>query len=279
MAFWVSPNVEHYEYLPPFNPKFNMFSRTPPPDVQQYAFRDYGNRVGFWRTAEILDRFEIRATVSLNFAVLDLYPEIRDAMIARNWSFMSHGVYNTRPVYGFSIEEEREMLQDTVDTMRRHTGKSLKGMLGPALSATLNTPDLMTEAGLNYHADWIHDDQPVPIMTRTGRLVSVPYSYELNDGFPVPVSFAYFAQCCMRQFDRLWLEGETSGRVMCIALHPFLVGQPHFAGYLEEMLAHVRKHDQVWYATADEIADYYINNYFTDYLAHASLPATSAGRP
>ena len=270
LAFWVSPNVEHYEYVPSPNSKFNMFPRTPHPDVQQYAFRDYGNRVGFWRMAQILDRFEIRATVSLNLAVLDHYPELRDAMVERDWSFMSHGIYNTRPVYGFSLDEEREMLRDSVETLRRHTGKPLRGMLGPALSMTLHTPDLMTEAGLNYHTDWIHDDQPVPIRTRTGRLVSVPYNYELNDGFQVPVSFEHFAQSCKRQFDRLWQEGADSGRAMCVALHPFLVGQPHFAGYLEEILDHVRSRDQVWHTTADEIADYYIANCFDEYMQHAA---------
>jgi peptidoglycan/xylan/chitin deacetylase (PgdA/CDA1 family) len=265
----VSPNVEHYEYQPPHNPHFNVFRRTPIPDVQQYAYRDYGNRVGFYRMAEALDRFGVRATVSLNLAVLDHYPELRDEMVGRDWAFMSHGVYNTRTVYGMDEAQERAMLQDTIDTLRRHTGKMLKGMLGPAISSTLRTPDLMAEAGLTYHTDWIHDDQPVPILVAKGRLISVPYSFELNDAVPMAAGVDQFVRNCKRQFDRLLREGEESGRVMCVALHPYLMGQPAYAEQLNDILAHITGDPAVWVTTADEIADYFLEHCYDAHLAQA----------
>ena len=273
VALWISPNVEHYEYMPDDDAARTPWPRTPFPDVQQYSYRDYGNRVGFWRMLETLDKYNIRSCVSLNVAVLEHFPEIRDAMVERNYDYMSHGIYNTRYLYTYTEEQEREFYRDTIETLKLHTGKQLKGMLGPAISGTERTPDLMAEAGLIYHTDWMHDDQPVPIKVKSGKLISVPYSIELNDSSLLRDNHYegdYFARICKAQFDQLYKEGSESGRVMCIALHPFLIGQPHRIKYLDEILSHIMSHDGVWQTTADEIADYYIENYYDDAVAHAA---------
>ena len=273
VALWISPNVEHYEYMPDDDAARTPWPRTPFPDVQQYSYRDYGNRVGFWRMLETLDKYNIRSCVSLNVAVLEHFPEIRDAMAERNYDYMSHGIYNTRYLYTYTEEQEREFYRDTIETLKLHTGKQLKGMLGPAISGTERTPDLMAEAGLIYHTDWMHDDQPVPIKVKSGKLISVPYSIELNDSSLLRDNHYegdYFARICKAQFDQLYKEGAESGRVMCIALHPFLIGQPHRIKYLDEILSHIMSHDGVWQTTADEIADYYIENYYDDAVAHAA---------
>ena len=114
VALWIAPNIEFYEYQPPPNKYRNAWPRVPHPDVMHYSYRDYGNRVGFWRMLEVFDRYQVRATVSLNMAVLDHFPEIRDAMVERDWEFMSHGIYNTRFLFGLSEEEERAFYQDTI---------------------------------------------------------------------------------------------------------------------------------------------------------------------
>ena len=217
------------------------------------------------------DHYQVRATTSINVAVLDHFPEIRDAMVERDWDFMSHGIYNTRYLFGMSEEEERAFYQDTIETIRRHTGKQLKGMLGPAFTATANTPTLMAEAGLIYNVDWFIDDQPFPISVEKGKLVGVPYAREVNDAFLLAVRSSwegdYFLQVCKDQFDVLYEEGAESGRVMCIALHPFLVGQPHRIRYLDEAFDYILSHEGVWAATADEIAEYYIANYYDHVVA------------
>ena len=271
VAFWVSPNVEHYEYLPDYDGVRNPWPRTPYPDVREYSYRDYGNRVGFWRMLEVLDRYDIRCCVSLNMAVLDHYPEIAEAMTKRDWDFMNHGIYNTQYLSAYTEEQEREFYQDCIETLRRHTGKKLKGMLGPAVSNTVRTPDLMAEAGLIYHTDWVHDDQPVPINVKSGKLISVPYSFELNDAptFRTHFDGEYFVRMCKAQFDQLYREGEDSGRVMCISLHPYVIGQPHRIRYLDEILKYITSHEAVWQTTADDIADYYIANYYDATVAHA----------
>ncbi|HIB13322.1 MAG TPA: polysaccharide deacetylase [Dehalococcoidia bacterium] len=273
VALWISPNVEHYEYMPDDDSARTPWPRTPFPDVQQYSYRDYGNRVGFWRMLESLDKYNIRCCVSLNMAVLEHFPEIGQAMVQRDYDYMSHGIYNTRYLYTYTEDQEREFYRDTIDTLKLHTGKQLKGMLGPAISGTERTPDLMAEAGLIYHTDWMHDDQPVPIKVKSGKLVSVPYSIELNDSSLLRDNHYegdYFARICKAQFDQLYKEGAESGRVMCIALHPFLIGQPHRIKYLDDILSHIMSHDGVWQTTADDIADYYNENYYDDAVTHAA---------
>ena len=240
--------------------------------------------MGFWRMLEVLDEYAIKCCVSLNQGAVrplprttqprtpTITPTIAEAMVQRNWDFMSHGIYNTRYLNTYTEEQEREFYRDSVETLRRHTGKRLKGMLGPAISGTIRTPDLMAEAGLIYHTDWMHDDQPVPIKVKSGKLVSVPYSIELNDAplFRQHYEGDYFAWICKAQFDQLYREGAQSGRVMCIALHPFLIGQPHRIKYLHDVLSYIMSHHGVWQTTADEIAEYYIANYYDREVAYAN---------
>ena len=271
VAVWIAPNLEHYEYLPDYDGLIDPWPRTPYPDVQQYSYRDYGNRVGFWRMLEVLDRHEVRCCVSINLGVLEHFPEICEAMVQRDWDFMSHGIYNTRFLNTYSEDQEREFYQDCIETLRRTTGKRLKGMLGPAVSVTERTPDLMAEAGLIYHADWYHDDQPVPIKVKSGKLVSVPYTIELNDGLLIRRHSQgdYYSQICKAHFDRLYTEGAESGRVMCVALHPYLIGQPHMIKYLDDILRYIKSHDGVWVTTADAIAEHYIANHYDQAVVHA----------
>ena len=272
VALWVAPNVEHYEYLPPRDPGRNPWPRSPHPDVQGYAHRDYGNRIGFWRMLEALDRYDVTCTASTNLAVFEHYPDIGKAMADRGWEIMSHGIYNTRYLSSLTEEEEREFYVDCVETLRRHTGQQLRGMLGPAVSNTIRTPDLMADARLTYHADWLHDDQPIPIHVEKGRLVSVPYSIELND---VPVFLHHydtddFVAMVKAQFDTLYEEGSVSGRVMALALHPYLMGMPHRIDGLEEILDYLLGHELVWQTTASEIADYFLDHYYDQFVEHAA---------
>ena len=262
VALWVAPNVEHYEYLPEFDGVRNPWPRCPYPDVQGYASFDYGNRVGFWRMLDVLDRHRVRCTVSLNLSVLYRYPEIKRAMLERQWDFMSHGFDNTSYLTTFNEAREREWLRENVALFEEHTGQRLKGFFGPSSSCTANTPDLLAELGFSYHCDWMHDDQPMPLKVKSGKLISVPYTMEINDG-PVLRSTGdtdYFARICKAQFDALYREGLVSGRVMCIAIHPCWTGQPHRIRWLDEALSYILGHDGVWLTTAGEIADYYYAN-------------------
>lgn len=279
VALWIAPNVEHYEFLPPRDPQRNTWTRSPHPDVQGYGYRDYGNRVGFWRMTEVFDQFGIVATASTNLAVFDHYPEVGAAMVERGWEIMSHGIYNTRYISSIDETAEQAFYIECIEALRSHTGQQLRGMLGPAVSNTALTPDLMAEAGLIYHADWFHDDQPVPLATRSGqRLVSVPYSMELND---VPVFTQHFdtsefVAMAKAQLDVLRREADddAGGRVMCVALHPYLMGMPHRVDGLAAMLDYLMSHDDVWQTTASQIAGHFLEHHYDDFVAHEPEPTS-----
>lgn len=259
VAVWIAPNIEHYEYLPEVVRVRNPWPRVPHPDILGYGLRDYGNRVGVWRLMDLFDRLRLPITVSLSMSVLDLYPDLAHAMIERNWEFMSHGLYNTRYHWGLSEQDEREAIEECQQIHLRHTGRRLKGWFSPAASNTLSTPDLVAQSGIEYLCDLYHDDQPTPIRVRQGSLISLPYSMEIND------SIAWrrgqeaqaFGQKIRDEFDVLYAEGAEHGRVMNIAVHPFIMGQPHRIGALAEALQYVAGHDQVWFATGAQIVDWY----------------------
>jgi peptidoglycan/xylan/chitin deacetylase (PgdA/CDA1 family) len=259
LAVWVAPNIEHYEYLPEQVRVRNPWPRMPHPDILGYGLRDYGNRVGVWRLMELFDRLELPVTVSLSMAVLDMYPDLAQAMMERQWEFMSHGLYNTRYHWNMSEDEEREAIAQCQEIHLRHTGRDLRGWFSPAASNTLRTPDLVAESGISYLCDLYHDDQPTPIRVRSGELTSLPYSMEIND------SIAWrrgqeaeaFARKIRDEFDVLYAEGAEHGRVMNIAVHPFIMGQPHRIDALDHALQYIRSHEDVWFATGAQIVDCY----------------------
>ena len=277
VAFWVAPNIEYYELDPPRNPARAAWSR-PAPDVLNYAYRDYGNRVGFWRMLDAMKRCKVRGSVSLNVAMCDHHPEVVAACAEQEWEFYSHGTYNTRYLMGMDEAQERAVIQDSIDTIRKHTGQKLDGWLAPALTYTDNTLDLVAEMGLTYVCDLFHDDQPGPVKVKNGRLTSVPYSLEMNDVIVYNVNLVQprrYADILKRQFDRLYAEGETSGTVMCIPLHPYLVGHPYRIAAFEDALSYITSHDKVWLATGREIAQHF-NDHCFDAFAAAAHPVGAA---
>lgn len=269
LAFWCAPNIEFYELQPPPNAGRTAWPR-PIPDVLNYAWRDYGNRAGITRMMEVMDRHGVRGSVSLNVALCDHFPDIIAACVERKWELFSHGIYNTRYTYGMDEAQERAMIRDVRDTIKKSSGQELAGWLAPALTNTEHTIRLLAEEGVKYTLDLFHDDQPLPVKVPTGRLISLPYSLEINDftvlhqGAATPRQYVDLVRA---QFDRLYAEGTRSGTVMCLPLHPFLIGQPHRVGALAEMLAYITGHAEVWVTTGREIAEHYYANYYDQFAA------------
>ena len=282
VAFWIAPNIEFYELNPPSNPYRKAWPQ-PYPAIQGYGIRDYGNRVGHSRQMAVLDRYGIRGSISLSTALCEHHPEIIELCAERNWEFFSHGIYNTRYSYGMSEEQEREMIQDSIETIYRHTGQQCAGYLAPALSHSEHTLDLFAEVGGElfgddaafYTCDLFHDDQPTPINLRSGRrFVSIPYSLEMNDTIAYVVNRIEprrYGQNLKDCFDRLYEEGAESGTVMCIPTHNYQVSCPHRLRAFEEALEYITGHSDVWVATGREIAHHFINHYYD--AAHANIDA------
>jgi allantoinase len=255
VAAYVGLNVEHFLLD---RPSTSIWPGTVDlvPDALNHGWRDYGVRVGIWRTIETLDRHGIRASALLNSDVAHHYPQIIKAGVERSWAWLAHGRTNSVLHANLAEDSERRVLTEIVDTIAAATGHRPKGWMGPGLTETLNTPKLLAELGLSYVLDWTNDDQPYRL--NVPGMISVPYTVELNDlglflgkGTTGPE----FVQIVKDQYEQLHAEGN--GRVMALALHPFVTGQAFRAKYLDQALAFLAEQPDLWLTTSDEIAEHY----------------------
>jgi peptidoglycan/xylan/chitin deacetylase (PgdA/CDA1 family) len=256
VAVYVGLNIEHFLID---RPSTSIWPGTADlvPDALNYGWRDYGPRVGVWRVMEILDRHGVRASALLNSDAVHHYPQIVRAGVERNWAWLAHGRTNSILHTDMTPEEERAVLTGVVDTISAATGRRPRGWMGPGLTETFNTPALLSELGLGYVLDWTNDDQPYHL--RVPGMLSVPYTVELNDLglFAKGVTGPEFVRIVKDQYEQLLADSAHSGRVMALALHPFVIGQPFRAKYLDQALAYLAAQPDSWLTTSDDIADHY----------------------
>lgn len=261
VAVWTIVNVENWS---PDSPMPRAVLPPPMgerllPDIPNWAWHEYGMRVGVWRFLDVLSKRNLKASFALNGSVCAQYPQVCAAARDAGWDFMGHG-YIQRPMH--KVEDQRAVIRDTIKAIADFTGKPPRGWESPGLTETEETADLLAEAGIEYVADWVLDDQPVPVRTRTGRLISVPYTVETNDVVMSAVQLQPSDEILRRgrdQFDQLYQEGAESARVMAISIHPFLTGVPHRIKYLGALYDHILGHDGVMMWTGAEILDWYLS--------------------
>jgi allantoinase len=260
LAVWIVPNVEVWRYDSPSGQAITPNDRGIVPDVVNYAWREYGMRVGLWRFADVLDAAGVKATVALNAAVVEHHPKAVDEMRKRGWEFMGHGITNSENLAGLTLETERNLIQTALRTIEQATGRRPRGWLGSGLTETYNTLDILAAEGVVYCGDWNSDDQPYRMKVQTGRMYSVPYCMEIND-IPLFIRKGYtgeqYLQSLVDQFDALYADSAKQPRVMGIPLHPMITGQPLRIKYLERALARMKQREKVWFATGSEIVDAY----------------------
>ena len=246
VAVWVVPNIEH----------FRLELGPSAPDVRNYSRRDYGNRVGIWRLMEVMEANGVRGTVALNGEVVRHYPRIMQECARLNWELMGHGMTNSIVLTGLARETEAAVIAETRKAIE-DCGQTMRGWLGPGLTETFATLDLLRENGVEYVCDWVNDDLPYRM---NNGLYAIPYSIELNDMplFNMPsIDIDDFYRRICETIDVLYEESAHNGRVMGIALHPFLIGVPHRIRYLDRALKYIAAHGKVWFATGHEIIDAY----------------------
>jgi peptidoglycan/xylan/chitin deacetylase (PgdA/CDA1 family) len=260
MAVWTIVNVEEWSIeramprtvLPP------PMGQPLLPDLPNWAWHEYGMRVGFWRLLEALRHVGVTPTLALNGHVCHSYPRVAEAALAEGWEFMAHG-YVQGPMH--RLDDQRGAIRDTIEAIRSFTGTAPRGWESPGLTETYETPDLLREEGIEYVADWVLDDQPVVIATEAGPLVSIPYTLETNDitvhALQHQPSDALYRRG-VDQFDRLYQESAAIMRIMAISLHPYITGVAHRIGYLEKLYAHVLSRPGVVMWTGGQIYDWYV---------------------
>lgn len=257
LAVYIGLNLEHFSFGEGLGAE--LAPGGPQPDVLNHAWRDYGNRVGVWRMLQLFGDLALPASVLVNSSLYDHCPEVMDAVRRRGDEIVGHGHTNSERQGILSEDHERKVIADATRIIRAHEGRTPEGWLGPWISESHITPDLLAEAGYTYLLDWCMDDQPVWMKTRDGgRILSVPYPQEIND-IPSIVarkdSASQFADMIIGNFDEMNDQSRYQPLVMGIALHPYIVGQPYRLRELRRALAHIaRRRDDIWFTTAGSIA-------------------------
>jgi allantoinase len=227
------------------------------PDVPNWSWHEYGMRVGAWRFFDLFARRSIAPTLAANARICEDYPRVAEEAKRQGWEFMGHG-YDQQPIH--LHQDQAAMIKRSLDIIERFDGKRPVGWLGPGLTQTLETPDLLTAAGIKYIGDWVYDDEPTTIRTANGPLVTLPYSVELND---IPMMIVqhheseYLLRRAIDQFDRLYAEGRERAKIMALAIHPYISGQPHRIKYLEAIYDYVARFEGVLHWNGVQILDWY----------------------
>jgi peptidoglycan/xylan/chitin deacetylase (PgdA/CDA1 family) len=260
MVVWTIVNVEEWDIDRPM-PRTVL---TPPaggspmPDIPNWAWHEYGNRVGFWRMLEVLDELKIRAVLAINGTAVRSYEAIARAALEREWEFMGHG-YTQRNMQ--AVENEAEDIRKTTEVIKAFTGKAPRGWLGPGLTETWHTPDLLAQHGYDYVADWVLDDQPVWLKTTSRPIVNVPYTQECNDVAMMLIQHhkaSEYLDRAVDQFDQLYADSKDSARIMALVVHPYIMGAPHRLKYYRKALQHVLKRRGVLCWTGEQILDWFV---------------------
>lgn len=259
VAVWTIVNVENWcpqaamprTVLPP------PMGRPLLPDIPNWAWHEYGMRVGFWRFLDVLGARGLRATLAVNGSACKVYREACEAAHKAGWEFIGHG-FVQKPMH--EVADQRAAIAETMRAIATVTGTPPRGWESPGLAETDCTLDLLAQSGIEYVADWVLDEQPLYLETTSGPIVSVPYTVEINDVVISAVQQQRSDEIFRRgrdQFDRLYLDGAVSPRVMAISIHPYLTGVPHRIRYLEALYDHIVSHDGVVMWTGAQILDWF----------------------
>ena len=252
-------NVEYWPFDQPMPRKLipGPHGNEKIPDVPNFSWVEYGMRTGFPRILDALARRKLPASTTINASVIDVYPRVAQSMLEAGWEFMGHA-YDQLPIH--KNDDQAAMINRSMDVIEKFTGSRPVGWLGPGLTQTLETPELLAKAGVQYIGDWVYDDEPTVIKTAEGPLVTLPYTVELND---IPMMIVqhhesdYLLKRAIDQFDRLYTEGKDRCKIMSLAIHPYISGQPHRIKYLEAIYDYVRRFDGVLHWNGAQILDWY----------------------
>lgn len=261
MAVWVIVNIEEW------NPRETMPRTvlTPPaggapmPDIPNWAWHEYGNRVGFWRFLKVFDELDVPGVLAINGTAVETYAPISQAALDRGWEFVGHG-YTQKNMQ--TVQDERDDIRKTTAAIEKFTGKRPRGWLGPGLTETWETPDILVEEGYDYVCDWVLDDQPVRLKTRTDPIVNIPYTQECNDVAMMLIQHhpaREYYQRASDQFAQIYEDAADQARIMALVVHPYIMGAPHRARYFRDIMREIAAKDDVAFMTGEQICDWYLS--------------------
>ncbi|MEO9461190.1 MAG: hypothetical protein ABJ242_00515 [Marinomonas sp.] len=236
------------------------------PDFPNFSWREYGQRVGIWRLFDLFDELGAKASCTTNAVTFERRKAMTDAVLERGWELLTHNWEQGELLTNFAHQPdaERDILMRSLAQFEKYTGRKSKGWLSSSLRGTMQTASILAEQGCTFYCDIMNDDQPYLLRTDNGPIVSVPYSNEINDfTFITRKNFTtdQFRDALIEELDVLYAEGEHSGRIMNVGLHPHVSGRAHRVRALREFIQHAQSLPGVWWATREEIADWYLDNH------------------
>jgi allantoinase len=259
LAVWLIVNIEEWDIhsAMPRTVLTPPAGGSPMPDIPNWAWHEYGNRVGFWRLLKVFDDFRVPGVLAVNGTAVETYRPIAEAALERGWEFMGHGFTQKNMQ---KVEDEALDIAKTTQVIEAFTGKRPRGWLGPGLTETWHTPDLLQEAGYDYVCDWVLDDQPAILKTRNGEIVNVPYTQECNDVAMMLIQHhkaSEYRDRALDQFEQLHEDSRDGARVMAMVLHPYIMGAPHRAKYFRQVLEVIRHKEGILFWTGEQIFDWF----------------------
>ncbi len=260
LIIWPVVNIEEWEIERPMP----RHASPPPggitgvvPDMPNWTWHEYGMRVGFWRLLQAFEARNIKPTISINAKVCDTCPEVAIAARDAGWEFMAH-CYVQMPIH--KVEDQAVMIRQSVERLESFLGHRPRGWLGPGRTQTFDTLDHVADAGFDWFGDWILDDQPFWVKTKSRPLVSIPYTVEIND-ITIMVSGQHESNAMLTRardaFERLYAESAESVRIMAFGVHPYVSGAAHRIRYFEEMLDFFAQQPGVSFWTGDQIHEWF----------------------
>lgn len=259
LGVWIIVNIEEWDPNAPM-PRTVLTppaGGSPSPDIPNWAWHEYGNRVGFWRLLKAIDAIGVKAVLAINGTAVKSYTPIAQAALERGWEFIGHG-YTQKNMQ--KVDDEAADIAATTEAIAAFTGTRPRGWLGPGLTETWHTPDLLVEAGYEYVCDWVLDDQPVRLATRTTPIVNIPYTQECNDVAMMLIQHHTASEYFTRgwdQFQQLYADAQDSARIMALVVHPYIMGAPHRARHFRELIEKIAAHEDVAFMTGAAIHDWY----------------------
>ena len=267
LALWVNVVLEHF----PLNPTGAGFKAPgnmtmPYPDLRHYTLRDYGNRVGVFRVLQALQQQQINFSVAVNGELAHRYPALLKRVAGTGAELVAHG-WNMDSVHhgGLAERDEAALVRRSIDALQPYSHAPIRGWLSPARSQSAHTPDLLREAGITWCADWVNDELPYAQQTRAGDLIALPLPLELEDRFIISENGhaeSEYADQVIDACDFLLREAQvlSSGRMLALAVTPWVIGQPHRIKYLERVLAHLAQHrESIWNPLPSDLAHLGVN--------------------
>jgi peptidoglycan/xylan/chitin deacetylase (PgdA/CDA1 family) len=227
------------------------------PDIQNWGWHEYGMRVGIWRILELFEKYRIKPTLSINAKVCETRPRFARAVLEAGWEFMAH-CYVQMPIH--KVEDQRTMMQRTIEVLREFTGRAPTGWLGPGRGQTYATLDYIAESGFKWFGDYVMDDQPFWVKTLHGPILSLPYSVELND-ITIMLNGQHESDAMLKRvrdaFRTLYRESARGARIMAFGVHPYVSGAAHRIRYFDAMLRELRRQKGVVFWNGDQIYNWF----------------------